>query len=100
MIAGLSLACLFVFSSAQAHESRPAYLELKETAPGQFSVLWRTPVLAGMRLPVALKLPDERAKPERTHRAGTGGFAGRTPLDRRGAEWTGRASASSFPDFN
>ena len=38
---------------------RPAYLEIKETAPGQFSVLWRTPVLSGMRLPVALKLPDD-----------------------------------------
>jgi HupE / UreJ protein len=42
-----------------AHESRPAYLEIKETAPGQYSVLWRTPVLAGMRLPLALKIPDD-----------------------------------------
>lgn len=42
-----------------AHEARPAYLELKETAPDQFSVLWRTPVLAGMRLPLMLKLPDD-----------------------------------------
>jgi hydrogenase/urease accessory protein HupE len=44
--------------AAQAHEARPAYLEIKETAPGQFSVLWRTPVLAGTRLPIVLKLPD------------------------------------------
>ena len=58
-IAGIVLALLFAFSSAQAHEARPAYLELKETAPGQFSVLWRTPVLSGMRLPIVLKLPDE-----------------------------------------
>jgi hydrogenase/urease accessory protein HupE len=43
---------------AQAHEARPAYLELKETGPGQYSVLWRTPVLAGRRLPVALSLPE------------------------------------------
>jgi hydrogenase/urease accessory protein HupE len=43
---------------ARAHEARPAYLEIKETAPGQLSVLWRTPVLAGMRLPVMLRLPD------------------------------------------
>ena len=42
-----------------AHEARPAYLEIKETAPGKFSVLWRTPVLAGMRLPIVLKLPDD-----------------------------------------
>ena len=59
MIAGVVLALLFAFSSAQAHEIRPAYLELKETAPGQFSVLWRTPVMSGMRLPVVLKLPDD-----------------------------------------
>jgi hypothetical protein len=44
--------------AVHAHESRPAYLEIKETAPGQFSVLWRTPVLAGMRLPIVLKLPQ------------------------------------------
>src|SRR6266536_6708130 len=43
---------------AQAHDSRPAYLEIKEIAPQQFGVLWRTPVMAGMRLPVILKLPD------------------------------------------
>jgi hydrogenase/urease accessory protein HupE len=45
-------------AAAHAHEARPAYLEIKETAPGRFSVLWRTPVLAGMRLPVVLKIPD------------------------------------------
>src|SRR6266487_591742 len=44
---------------AQAHDSRPAYLEIKEIAPQQFSVLWRTPVMSGMHLPVILKLPDE-----------------------------------------
>ena len=43
---------------AAAHESRPAYLEIKETAAGRYDVLWRTPVLAGMRLPVVLKLPS------------------------------------------
>ena len=54
------VACLLLAGSvASAHEARPAYLEIKETAPGQFSVLWRTPVLAGMRLPIALKLPDD-----------------------------------------
>ena len=59
IVAGLLLAMPFVFSSAHAHEVRPAYLEIKETVPGQFSLLWRTPVLAGMRLPVGLKLPDD-----------------------------------------
>ena len=45
--------------AAWAHEARPAYLEIKETAAGQFSVLWRTPVLSGMRLPIVLTLPAD-----------------------------------------
>jgi len=44
--------------AAQAHEARPCYLEIKEVAPGRYDLLWRTPVLAGMRLPVRLKLPE------------------------------------------
>jgi len=61
--AGLAcLACLLLFflaaQATHAHESRPAYLEIKEAAPGQFSVLWRTPVLAGKRLPLVLQMPD------------------------------------------
>jgi hypothetical protein len=48
--------------TARADEARPAYLEIKETAAGQFNVLWRTPVLSGARLPIMLKLPaDVRA---------------------------------------
>ena len=50
---------LVPLAAARADAPRPAYLELNETAPGQFSVLWRTPVLAGMRLPVVLGLPDD-----------------------------------------
>jgi len=57
--AGLLFTTLLLVPDMWAHEARPAYLEIKEIAPGQFSVLWRTPVLAGMRLPIALKLPDE-----------------------------------------
>lgn len=57
--AGLFLIILMVVPSTGAHEARPAYLEIKEIAPGQYSILWRTPVLAGMRLPIALRLPDD-----------------------------------------
>jgi hydrogenase/urease accessory protein HupE len=61
----LWLVIIFLFASVlvvpttQAHEARPAYLEIKETSPNQFSVLWRTPVLAGMRLPVVLTMPGD-----------------------------------------
>ena len=43
---------------ARAHEVRPAYLEITETAAGRYAVLWRTPLLSGMRLPIVLKFPD------------------------------------------
>jgi hydrogenase/urease accessory protein HupE len=44
---------------AQGHESRPAYLEINETITGRYDVLWRTPVNAGMRLPIVLKFPED-----------------------------------------
>ncbi len=56
------LLCVLLVSFARgsyAHEVRPAYLSIEETVPGRYDLLWRTPVLSGMRLPVALKLPDE-----------------------------------------
>ena len=58
-IGGL-LAILLFAPVAHAHEARPGYLEIKETAPNQFSVLWRTPIQAAMRLPIALSIPDAR----------------------------------------
>jgi len=58
-VAWLAACLLLAVSVASAHESRPAYFEVKETSAGQFSLLWRTPVLAGMRLPIVLKLPDD-----------------------------------------
>jgi hydrogenase/urease accessory protein HupE len=58
LLTGSILAFLAAMPAAQAHESRPAYLEVKETGPGEYSVLWRTPVLAGQHLPVVLVLPD------------------------------------------
>ncbi len=54
----LLLAMLAHGAAVQAHDSRPAYLEINEKAPGRYEVLWRTPLNAGMRLPVVLKFPD------------------------------------------
>jgi hydrogenase/urease accessory protein HupE len=49
---------LLAGATALAHEARPAYLEITETAPGRYEVLWRTPMLSGMRLPVRLEFPE------------------------------------------
>jgi hypothetical protein len=35
---------------ADAHEVRPAYLELRETSLGEFAVLWKTPMRGDLRL--------------------------------------------------
>ncbi len=49
---------ILMSAAVPAHEARPCYLEVTETSAGQYAVLWRTPVLAGMRLPVSLQLPE------------------------------------------
>jgi hydrogenase/urease accessory protein HupE len=54
----LALCALPLAPEASAHDARPAYLQIQELTPGRYDVLWRTPVLSGMRLPVSLKLPD------------------------------------------
>ena len=38
--------------SAHAHEVRPAFLSLTETAPAEFTMLWKQPVLEGKRLKI------------------------------------------------
>lgn len=65
---------LFAFPvTAFAHEIRPAFLQIDQTGPARYKVVWRTPVLSGMRLPVVLRFsedirdvtpPAERALPD------------------------------------
>ena len=45
-----ALAMALASIAAFAHEIRPAYLELREDKPGEFSVLWKTPMLGDARL--------------------------------------------------
>ena len=56
---GLLAALMLPTSVARAHDVRPAYLQIDEVGPGHYQLLWRTPVLSGMRLPVVLRLPPE-----------------------------------------
>ena len=72
---------LSALAAAYAHEIRPAYLDLKETAPGQDHVLWRTPVLSGMPLPLVLQMPEgiRHLRPPRTDELTD--FAARAALD-------------------
>lgn len=54
----LALLWLLLSCQAMAHDARPAYLEVRQTSPNRYELLWRVPVTAGMPLPVMLKLPD------------------------------------------
>lgn len=44
--------------SAHAHELRPAYLDLREVAPDEFSILWKVPARGDLRLGLYLQLPS------------------------------------------
>jgi hydrogenase/urease accessory protein HupE len=44
--------------AVEAHDARAAYLEITETGKERYDVLWRTPTLAGNRLPVTLQMPE------------------------------------------
>lgn len=57
ILALLCLAAAWMAPPVEAHESRPAYLQIREVGPGRFDMLWRTPVNSGMPLPVRLQLP-------------------------------------------
>jgi hypothetical protein len=50
--------------SAQAHTSLPAYLDLKETAPGSFRMLWRVPAAEGPPPAIYPVFPSNCSVPE------------------------------------
>ena len=54
----LTLLGFLVVFNAIAHDARPAYLEIRQTSLTRYNVLWRIPVMAGMPLPVVLRLPE------------------------------------------
>ncbi len=59
LVLGTAMAFLSFVAAATAHEVRPAYLQIDQTGPNRYNVMWRTPLLSGMRLPVALRFSDK-----------------------------------------
>jgi hydrogenase/urease accessory protein HupE len=49
---------LLFAATAAAHEVRPGYLQLNETAADQFDVLWKVPASGDLRLGIYALLPD------------------------------------------
>lgn len=63
---------LLLSGPCRAHEVRPAYLDLSEDRPGEFSVLWKTPMAGEMRLALnpTFSGPAEALTPAAARRTG------------------------------
>ena len=57
----LVIALLLGVVRVTAHEVRPAFLELKERAPGEFDVLWKVPAAGGVPL-AGEEIPHEQPR--------------------------------------
>ena len=58
MLLAVVMAILATAGAASAHEVRPAYLQIDQIGHSRFSVLWRTPLFSGIRLPVVVSYSD------------------------------------------
>jgi hydrogenase/urease accessory protein HupE len=56
--ATLALIGVLAGPPARAHELQPGFLELRETAAGQFDVLWKLPSIGGARMRIAPVFPE------------------------------------------
>lgn len=58
------LLLLLLSGAADAHEVRPAYLRIQQTAPETFDVLWRVPARGELRLGIYVSMPEHCTRPE------------------------------------
>jgi len=64
---------LFFAATAGAHEVRPGYLQLNETAADQFEVFWKVPARGDLRLGIYALLPDNCEESSRVVTRSVGG---------------------------
>ena len=69
----VTLALGLVATGAGAHEVRPGFIGLTETASGTYDVVWTQPVAGGMRLALTPMLPDHCIETERRLPTATAG---------------------------
>jgi hydrogenase/urease accessory protein HupE len=70
----LFLIAALLSDSLSAHEVRPAYLRIQQTAAEQFDILWRVPAKGDMRLGIYVVMPEHceaSAEPLRWEEGGT-----------------------------
>jgi len=54
----IMISCVVNAPRTLAHEIRPAFLELRQTATDTFDILWKVPALGDLRLGLYVRLPD------------------------------------------
>jgi len=68
LIVAIWALAVIVVGQAEAHDLRPAYLAITETAPDAYAVLWKVPAMGDRRLAITPQLP--RSAIESTPREG------------------------------
>lgn len=58
-VAWILLSLLLPALAASAHESRPGYLEISETTPDTYDVVWKVPARGDRRLSIHLGFPED-----------------------------------------
>ncbi len=58
LLAGVCFLLTAMAVQAQAHDLRPAYLAITETAPDSYAVTWKAPALGDRRLAIYPRLPN------------------------------------------
>jgi hydrogenase/urease accessory protein HupE len=51
--------CWLAAGGVQAHEVRPGYLQIRETGPGRYAVLWKVPARGEYRLGMYVRMPED-----------------------------------------
>ena len=86
---------LGVAAGAQAHEVRPAYLELRQTGAETWEVLWKVPARGDLQLAIAPEWPDNCEVEGPPRRFATGAAATERSTIRCAGGLTGREVAVS-----
>ncbi len=59
VLCALAVLLIALQNPVKAHEVRPAYLRITETAPDHYETLWRVPARGDLRLGIYLEMPEK-----------------------------------------
>lgn len=78
----IAFCLLAAVARVEAHELRPGYLEINESTPGVYDIVWKAPVRSGRPLAVQAVFPGHCSERDAVSRAGrTGALIASTTLE-------------------